>query len=96
MYAKMEEWSESVWQIIEQFPDTQYLSFWVAQGILDNNRRHEFDIIPENKQYILLENKRDFESYNTFIDHSYTIQKIEPRLNELENKGYTFTRRNQK
>lgn len=96
MYAKMEEWSESVWQIIEQLPDTQYLSFWVAQGILDNNRRHEFDIIPENKQYILLENKRDFESYNTFIDHSYTIQKIEPRLNELENKGYTFTRRNQK
>lgn len=93
MFYEMTKWPDSIWQIIEKLPDSQYLSFWLSQGILDNNGR---DAIHENKQYILWENKRDFEYPDKFIDNSYTIQKIEDRLNELENKGYTFVKQDKK
>lgn len=96
LYAKMKEWPEDIWLILEELPDKQYLAFWVSQGLLDNGRFHDFDFTPEDKQYILWENKRNFEYLNKTIDYKFILNRIQQRIEKIEEKGYTFIKKAQK
>lgn len=96
LFSKVDEWSDSIWQIINTLTDSQYLSFWVSQGVLDNDKGLYFDSIPKNKRYILWQSKRNFEYPNEIIDYNLTIQKMKPRLNKLKSKGYNFMNRSRK
>lgn len=94
--AKMKEWPENIWSLLEELPDKQYLAFWVSQGVLDNGRISDSDCIPENKQYTLWENKRDFEYFNKTIDYKFIHNRIQHRIEKIEKKGYTFIKKSQK
>lgn len=96
LYAKMKDWPEGIWLILEELPDEQYLAFWVSQGVLDNSRFREFDFIPENKQYILWEKKRNFEYLNKTIDYKFILNRIHQRIEKIEENGYTFIKKSQK
>ncbi|WP_423190361.1 P-loop NTPase fold protein [Alkalibacterium sp. f15] len=95
-WMKFNNWSETTWEAVANLPDKQYLSFWTAQGILDNKKLFDFDSIPEEKKYTVWVSKRDFEHPDKLINYQFVVNKIKPRLKTLEEKGYTFVKSTKK
>ncbi|MCB4943794.1 hypothetical protein LGV92_08180 [Streptococcus mutans] len=90
---KFEQWSPELWKKINELPNQQFLAFWIIQGIISNgeNADTDFDYIPEDKTYILWIKKYSFYVYKQLNDYRKTvIEKIKPKLNELEQAGYSF------
>lgn len=65
------------------------------QGIISNGKNvdTDFDYIPENKTYILWIKKYSFDVYKQLNYRKTVIEKIEPKLNELEQAGYSFDKK---
>lgn len=93
---KFEQWDSELWEKINELPNQQFLAFWIIQGIISNGKNvdTDFDYIPENKTYILWIKKYSFDVYKQLNDYRKTvIEKIEPKLNELEQAGYSFDKK---
>lgn len=55
-FGQFKKWDSSIWNAIDYFGDKEFLSFWKFQGILSTDENYfDFDIIPENKTYTLLD-----------------------------------------
>lgn len=93
---KFEQWDSELWEKINELPNQQFLAFWIIQGIISNGKNvdTDFDYIPEDKTYILWIKKYSFDVYKQLNDYRKTvIEKIEPKLNELEQAGYSFDKK---
>ncbi|MCB5103673.1 KAP family NTPase [Streptococcus mutans] len=90
------QWPDKLWKKINGLPNQQFLAFWIMQKIISNGKNvdTDFDYIPENKTYILWIKKYSFDVYKQLNDYRKTvIEKIEPKLNELEQAGYSFDKK---
>ena len=91
-FRKFEEWDHYIWEAIDCFSDREFLSFWILQSIVSNGMGFgSYDIIPENKTYIIWTRRYLFESHNEYVDYNDTvISKINDRICQMESNGYTF------
>ena len=97
-FGKFEEWNQYIWKAIECFSDREFLSFWILQSIISNGMGFDsYDIIPENKTYIIWTGRYLFESPNKYVDYNDTvISKIDNRICQMKSKGYTFIKEKNK
>ena len=91
-FGKFEEWEDYIWEAIDCFSDREFLSFWILQSIVFNGMGFgSYDIIPENKTYIIWTGRYLFESPHEYVDYNDTvISKINDRICQMEQNGYTF------
>lgn len=91
-FGKFEEWDHYIWEAIGYFSDREFLSFWILQSIVSNGMGFgSYDIIPENKTYIIWTGRSLFESPHEYVDYNDTvISKINDRICQMESNGYTF------
>lgn len=90
LWGEFAQWSENIWKFILSFSDEEFLSFWKVQGILYQGRGFEFDISSEDKNYTVWLSKRDFNQPGKTIDNTQIVNRIKPKLEQLERKGYIF------
>lgn len=93
LWGKFDDWTQLLWQYVNELDDTQYISFWIAHGILKSNGRLGNYQLPASKEYTILLNKRDLERTNDdddVIDFKPVIDNMEPRLKKLRGKKYNF------
>lgn len=93
-FGIFEEWDHHIWEAIDCFSDREFLSFWILQSIVSNEMGFDgYDIIPENKTYIIWTGRYLFESPHEYVDYNDTvISKINDRICQMESNGYTFLR----
>lgn len=91
IWAKFQDWPDILWNAAKSLSNEQYLSFFTAQGILEK-KGFDFNSIPKDKNYRVLLSKRNFEHPDEIIDYGFVIEKITPKLKELEDCGYTFSK----
>lgn len=86
-FSEFESWDRSIWDAMEQFGGREFLVFWEFQGILSNGLDYYcFDVVPRNKKYFLMmDGNQDKMKKNRSV-----IEKIQPQLEQLEAKGFTF------
>ena len=86
-FNEFESWNRSIWDAMEQFGGREFLVFWEFQGILSNGLDYYcFDVVPRNKKYFLMmDGNQDKMKKNRSV-----IEKIQPQLEQLEAKGFTF------
>ena len=91
-FGKFEEWEDYIWEAIDCFSDREFLSFWILQSIVSNGMEFgSYDIIPENKTYIIWTGRYLFEPPHEYLDYNDTvISKINDRICQMESNGYTF------
>ena len=91
-FGKFEEWEDYIWEAIDCFSDREFLSFWILQSIVSNGMEFgSYDIIPENKTYIIWTGRYLFEPPHEYLDYNDTvISKINHRICQMESNGYTF------
>lgn len=91
-FSKFDSWDSSIWDFINHFNDTEFLSFWTFQSILSNEYAFDgFDIIPENKKYILWTGRYMFAPPNDYVSYEKTvILNIREKLNQMESNGFVF------
>lgn len=86
-FEEFNTWDSSIWNAIECFEDKEFLSFWKILGILSNGLGYYcFDIVPRNKKYFLMM----YENQDKMKKNKSVIEKIQPQLEQLEAKGFTF------
>lgn len=92
IFGKFEEWEDYIWEAIDCFSDREFLSFWILQSIVSNGMEFgSYDIIPENKTYIIWTGRYLFEPPHEYLDYNDTvISKINDRICQMESNGYTF------
>lgn len=93
LWGKFDDWTQLLWQYVNELDDTQYISFWIAHGILKSNGRLGNYQLPASKEYTILLNKRDLERTNDdddVIDFQPVIDNMEPRLKKLRGEKYNF------
>lgn len=95
IWGKFFEWEKNIWDFIFSLSDEQYISFWTAQGILFNEGGFDFDIPDDSKKYIVWLSKRNFECPDERIDNKEVVNRIKPKLKELENKRYIFVEKHE-
>lgn len=81
LYGKFDAWKPEIWEMIKQFNDDDFINFWCANYIICKK---------DSKEYIVWKSTYSFEQINKKIDNTIIIEKIAPRLKELEQKGFTF------
>lgn len=86
-------WDRNIWECIDLFDDREFLSFWRFQSIITNELDiKEFDIIPEDKNYIIWIGRYLPKFPHDYIDYRESvISKIKPRLEKMEKEGFIFT-----
>ncbi len=91
-FSKFDSWDSSIWDFINHFNDTEFLSFWTFQSILSNEYGFDgFNIIPENKKYILWTGRYMFAPPNDYVSYEKTvILNIREKLNQMESNGFVF------
>lgn len=91
-FSKFDSWDSSIWDFINHFNDVEFLSFWTFQSILSNEYGFDgFDIIPENKKYILWTGRYMFDSPNDYVSYEKTvILNIREKLNQMKSNGFVF------
>ena len=86
-FNEFESWNRSIWDAMEQFGGREFLVFWEFQGILSNGLGYYcFDVVPRNKKYFLMMG----ENQDKMKKNRSIIEKIQPQLEQLEAKGFTF------
>ena len=86
-FNEFESWDRSIWDAMEQFGGREFLVFWEFQGILSNGLGYYcFDVVPRNKKYFLMMG----ENQDKMKKNRSIIEKIQPQLEQLEAKGFTF------
>lgn len=86
-FNEFESWDRSIWDAMEQFGGREFLVFWEFQGILSNGLGYYcFDVVPRNKKYFLMMD----ENQDKMKKNRSVIEKIQPQLEQLEAKGFTF------
>ena len=86
-FGQFETWDSSIWNAIDCFGDKEFLAFWKLEGILSTGMGYySFDIVPANKKYIL----KLYENRDKMKKYKYVIEKIQPKLEQLKSKGFTF------
>ena len=90
---QFKKWDRNIWECIDLFDDREFLSFWRFQSIITNKLDiKEFDIIPEDKNYIVWIGRYLPKFPHDYIDYRESvISKIKPRLEKMEKKGFIFT-----
>lgn len=90
---QFKKWDRNIWECIDLFDDREFLSFWRFQSIITNELDiKEFDIIPEDKNYIVWIGRYLPKFPHDYIDYRESIiSKIKPRLEKMEKKGFRFT-----
>lgn len=81
LYRNFDAWGTEIWEMIKQFNDDDFINFWCANDIICKK---------DSKEYIVWKSTYSFEQINKKIDNTIFIEKIAPRLKELEQKGFTF------
>lgn len=86
-------WDRNIRECIDLFDDREFLSFWRFQSIITNELDiKEFDIIPEDKNYIIWIGRYLPKFPHDYIDYRESvISKIKPRLEKMEKEGFIFT-----
>jgi len=85
------QWPDKLWKKINGLPNQQFLAFWIIHKIISNGKTvYNFDYIPENKKYTLWIQKYSFYTEQLNDYRKTVIEKIKPKLNELEQAGYSF------
>lgn len=94
-FGKFEEWEDYIWEAIDCFSDREFLSFWILQSIVSNGMEFgSYDIIPENKTYIIWTGRYLFDPPHEYVDYNDTvISKINHRICQMESNGYTFIKK---
>lgn len=92
LFEKYEEWTEKEWNIVNVLEDEEFIRFWTLQGILSNQISREFyEYIPENKKYLIVEERKILGADSEqVVSNKAVIEKLNPRLLKLEDKGYKF------
>ena len=86
-FEEFNTWDSNIWNAIECFEDKEFLSFWKILGILSNGLGYYcFDVVPRNKKYFLMM----YENQHKMKKNKSVIEKIQPQLEQLEAKGFTF------
>jgi len=86
-FEEFNTWDSNIWNAIECFEDKEFLSFWKILGILSNGLGYYcFDVVPRNKRYFLMM----YENQDKMKKNKSVIEKIQPQLEQLEAKGFTF------
>ncbi|WP_247912952.1 P-loop NTPase fold protein [Streptococcus sp. oral taxon 431] len=86
-FEEFNTWDSNIWNAIECFEDKEFLSFWKILGILSNGLGYYcFDVVPRNKKYFLMM----YENQDKMKKNKSVIEKIQPQLEQLEAKGFTF------
>lgn len=86
-FNEFESWDRSIWDAMDQFSDREFLVFWEFQGLLSNGLGYYcFDVVPRNKKYFLMMDKNQ----DKMKKNRSVIEKIQPQLEQLEAKGFTF------
>lgn len=86
-FNEFESWDRSIWDAMEQFRGREFLVFWEFQGILSNGLGYYcFDVVPRNKKYFLMM----YDNQDKMKKNKSVIEKIQPQLDQLEAKGFTF------
>lgn len=90
---QFKKWDRNIWECIDLFDDREFLSFWRFQSIITNELDiKEFDIIPEDKNYIIWIGRYLPKFPHDYIDYRESvISKIKPRLEKMEKEGFIFT-----
>lgn len=81
LYRNFDAWGTEIWEMIKQFNDDDFINFWCANDIICKK---------DSKEYIVWKSTYSLEQINKKIDNTIFIEKIAPRLKELEQKGFTF------
>lgn len=81
LYGKFDAWKPEIWKIINHFEDSDFIYFWCFNNIMCNKK---------TKEYIVWKSTYSSDYINKKIDNTIFIEKIAPRLKELEQKGFTF------
>ena len=91
-FSKFDSWDSSIWDFINHFNDVEFLSFWTFQSILSIEYGFDgFDIIPENKKYILWTGRYMFAPPKEYVNYEKTvILNIREKLNQMESNGFVF------
>lgn len=95
-YNTFERWDDSIWTVINNFNDSQFIIFWKIQNVLSihgfDDNISIFDYRLEKRNYILRTGKFFAESSDK-IDKSQQsiISKIKPRLEKMKKEGFVFT-----
>lgn len=86
-FEEFNTWDSNIWNAIECFEDKEFLSFWKILGILSNGLGYYcFDVVPRNKKYFFMM----YENQDKMKKNKSVIEKIQPQLEQLEAKGFTF------
>lgn len=92
LWNKYEEWSDELWEEIFGLPDDQFISFSIIQEIINNGKDvRDFEFAPENKKYIVWTSRYSFMPPHEEIPRQFIVDKIKPKLDELQKRGYDFT-----
>lgn len=91
-FSRFDNWDSSIWNSINHLNDVEFLSFWIFQSILSNEYGFDgFDIIPENKKYILWTGRYMFAPPHDYVSYEKTvILNIRERLNQMKSNGFVF------
>ncbi|MGT2829130.1 P-loop NTPase fold protein [Streptococcus hillyeri] len=88
LWTKFSEWTDDIWEVVYSLTDTQFISFWILQGIISNGRnRDDFDYIPSDKTLTVWEKTYSFD-YGNEIDNSQTVSMLKHRLDKMELEGF--------
>ena len=96
-YNTFKRWDDSIWTVINNFNDFQFIIFWKLQNILSidgfDDNISIYDHRSEKRNYIVwtgryFSDSRELDNYRESV-----IAKIKPRLEKMEKEGFTFTER---
>lgn len=92
LWGNFKAWQEDFWNIVNSMNDKNFLAFWIMQGIIDNHLNYAgAPLIPKDKKYTLvITQKSDGFFKGKAEEREFAIKHIKSKINELENKGYTF------
>ena len=90
LFFKLDNWEESLWEVLDAMPEEQYLSVLSANNVLDNHMFLQFEAIPNEREYTVYKEQVDQNTGST-QDNSKVIEKhVAPKLTQLEKSGYIF------
>jgi KAP family P-loop domain. len=91
LWNKYEEWSDELWNEVFDLPDDQFILFSMIQEIISNGKDvRGLEFVPEDKKYIVWTSKYDFFTEKE-LPQQFIVDKIKPKLDELQKRGYDFT-----